>query len=137
MGNLSKNIRPKLPPSNWNINERNIEEHKGNMRERQGSFLQHVFSIYNSHRRSEECSSVGRQLLLCKNNSKLAASRKVKLFLEVWEILTKEPEMLEIVKGFKTLFLRNPAQEKVPQTPHMGQEQAGLIRVVALNHSYR
>ena len=97
-------------------------KHKGNL-------LQHVVSTYNSNRRSEECSSMGKKLVLCKNSSKLATSRKVKAFLKAWEILTKDPEILEIVKGFKIPFLKNPTQERVPQTSHMGHEQADLIHV--------
>ena len=77
----------------------------------------------------EECSSMGKKLVLCKNSSKLATSRKVKAFLKAREILTKDPEILEIVKGFKIPFLKNPTQERVPQTSHMGHEQADLIHV--------
>ena len=72
---------------------------------------------------------MGKKLVLCKKSSRLATNRKVKTFLEAWEILTKDPEILEIVKRFKILFLRNPTQERVPQMPHMGQEQADLIQV--------
>ena len=39
-----------------------------------------VFFPYNSNRRSEECSSIGKKLVLCKNSSKCATSRKVKAF---------------------------------------------------------
>ena len=63
------------------------------------NLLQHVFSTCNSNRRSEKSSSMGKKLVLCKNNSKLATSRKVNTFLETWKILTKDPENLEIVKG--------------------------------------
>ena len=52
-----------------------------------------------------------------------------KHFLEAREILTKDPESLGIVKGFKIPFVKNPTQEKVRYTPHMGQEQATLIQV--------
>ena len=63
------------------------------------NLLQHVFSTCNSNRRSEKSSSMGKKLVLCKNNSKLATSREVNTFLEAWKILTKDPENLEIVKG--------------------------------------
>ena len=89
------------------------KKHKGNL-------LQQVFSTYNSNRRSEECSSIGKKLVLCRNSSKL---------LEAWEILTKGPEISEIVKELKISFLKNPKQKRVPQTPHMGHEQAALIQV--------
>ena len=48
------------------------------------NLLQHVVSTDNSNIRSEECSSKGKKLGLCKNSSKLAISRKVKAFLEAW-----------------------------------------------------
>ena len=54
---------------------------------------------------------------------------RVKHFLKAWEILTKDPEILEIVKQFKIPFLKNPTQDRVPQTPQMGQEQAALLQV--------
>ena len=54
-------------------------------------------------------------------------------FLEVLEILTKDPEILELVKGVKIPFLKNPTQKRVPQTPHMSQEQAVLIQVETEN----
>ena len=47
--------------------------HKGNL-------LQHVVSTCNSNRRSEECSPMGKKLVLCKKSSKLATIRKVKIF---------------------------------------------------------
>ena len=81
-------------------------KHKGNL-------LQHVVSSYNSNRRSEECSSMSKKLVLCKKSSKLPTS-KLKHFLEAWEILTKDSEIFEIVKGFKIPFLKHPTQERVP-----------------------
>ena len=71
---------------------------------------------------------MSKKLVLCKKSSKLATSR-LKHFLEAWQILTMDSEIFEIVKGFKIPFLKHPTQERVPQTPHMGQEQADLIRV--------
>ena len=73
---------------------------------------------------------MGKMLVLSKNSSKLATSRKI---LEVLEILTKDPEILELVKGVKIPFLKNPTQKRVPQTPHMSQEQAVLIQVETEN----
>ena len=63
---------------------------------------------------------MGKKLFFCKNSSKFATSRKGKAFLETREILTKDPEILEIVKGFKIPFLKNPTQERVSQMPHRG-----------------
>ena len=54
-------------------------------------------------------------------------------FLEVLEILTKDPEILELVKRVKIPFLKNSTQKRVPQTPHMSQEQAVLIQVETEN----
>ena len=71
---------------------------------------------------------MGKTLALCKNNSKLATSRKVKALFGSMRDLTKDPEILEIVKGFKIPFLKNPTQERVPQTPYMSQEQAAQYR---------
>ena len=59
----------------------------------------------------------------------LPLAGRLKHFLEAWEILTKDPAILEIVKEFKIPSLKNPKQERVPQTPNMGQEQADLIQV--------
>ena len=59
----------------------------------------------------------------------LPLAGRLKHFLEAWEILTKDPEILKIVKGFKIPFLTNPKHERVPQTPHMDQEQADLMQV--------
>ena len=59
----------------------------------------------------------------------LPLSGRLKYFLKAWEILTKDPEILEIVNEFKMTFLKNPTQERVLQTPHTGQEQADLIQV--------
>ena len=58
---------------------------------------------------------------------------RLKHILEAWEILAKDPEIVEIVKGFKIPFLKNPKQERVPQTPHMGQKQGDLIQVETEN----
>ena len=44
----------------------------------------------------------------------LPLAGKLKYFLEAWEILIKDPEILEIVKGFNIPFPKNPTQERVP-----------------------
>lgn len=75
----------------------------------------------------------GKKLVLYMNSSKLIASKKVKTFLEAWRIFSKDPEILETVKGFKISFLVNPAQEKVPQTIYVGQKQTVLIQVEIWN----
>lgn len=71
----------------------------------------------------------GKKLVLYMNSSKLIARKKVKTFLEAWRIFSKDPKILETVKGFKISFLVNPAQEKVPQTIYVGQKQTVLIQV--------
>ena len=45
----------------------------------------------------------------------LPLAGRLKHFLEAWEILTKDPEILEIVKGSKIPFLKNPTQEEFPR----------------------
>ena len=47
---------------------------------------------------------------------------RLKHFLEGWEMLTKQPKILEIVKEFKIPFLECSVREKISQTRHMGQE---------------
>ena len=59
----------------------------------------------------------------------LPLAERLKHFLEAWEILTKDSEILGIVKGLKIPFLKHSTQERVFQTPYMSQEQADLIRV--------
>ena len=44
----------------------------------------------------------------------LPLAGKLKNFLEAWDILIKDPEILEIVKGFNLPFLKTPTQERVP-----------------------
>ena len=61
--------------------------------------------------------------------SNLPLAKRLKHFLEVWEILSKDSEILEILKEFKMPFLKSPTEVRVPQTSHMGHEQAGLIQV--------
>ena len=48
----------------------------------------------------------------------LPLAGRLKDFLEAWEILTNDPEILEIVRGFKIPFLKNPTQKRVPQRRH-------------------
>ena len=47
---------------------------------------------------------------------------RLKHFLEAWEILTKDPEILKFLK-------RIQCRRKLPRHPHIGLEQAGLIQV--------
>ena len=70
-----------------------------------------------------------KSLFSARKVANLPLAGRLKHFLEAWEILTKDSEILEIVKGSKIPFLKNPTQERVSQTPHMGQEQADLIQV--------
>ena len=55
---------------------------------------------------------------------------RLKHFLQSWEILTKDPEILVIVKWFKIAFIRNPTQQKAPKTPCLSKEQAALALVI-------
>ena len=70
-----------------------------------------------------------KSLFSARKITNLPLAGRLKHFLEACEILTKDSEILEIVKGFKIPFLKRPTQERVPQTPHMDQEQADLILV--------
>ena len=47
----------------------------------------------------------------------LPLATRLKYFLEVWEILTKDSGTLETVKGFKILFLKNPTRREFPRHP--------------------
>ena len=94
-------------------------KHKGNLR--------HVVSTYNSNRRSEECSSMGKKLVLCKNSYKLATSRKIKTFFGSMGDTYKGSRNFRNSKGVQNTFSKKSnTEESSPETPHMGQEQADL-----------
>ena len=122
----AKNVRQKLPPGNWK--KRGFQgknKHKGNL-------LQHVFSTYNSNRRSEECSSMGKKLVLCKNNSKRATSRNFKAFFRSMGDTYKGPRNFRNCKGVQDIFSKKSKTEKSSTDAthaHMGHEQAVLIQV--------
>ena len=81
-------------------------EHKGN--------LQHVFSSYNSNRRSEECSSMGKKLVLCKKSSKLATSRKVKIFFGSMGDTYKGSRNFRNCKGVQYTFSKKSNTRESP-----------------------
>ena len=68
---------------------------------------------------------MGKKLVLCKNSSKLATSRKVKTFFGSMGDTYKGPRNFKNCKRVQ----ENATQERVPQRPHMGQEQATLTQV--------
>ena len=87
-------------------------KHKGNL-------LQHVFSTYNSNRRSEECSFMGKMLVLCKNSSKLATSRKVKAFFGSMEDTYNGCRNFRNCKGVQNNFSKKlNIGESSPDTTH-------------------
>ena len=77
-----------------------------------GNLLQHVVSSYNSNRRSDECSSMGKKLVLCKKNSKLATSWKVKTFFG---------SMGDTYKGFRNFGNYQGVQDTFPKTSYIGE----------------
>ena len=81
-------------------------EHKGN--------LQHVVSSYNSNRRSEECSSMGKKLVLCKKSSKLATSRKVKIFFGSMGDTYKGSRNFRNCKGVQYTFSKKSNTRESP-----------------------
>ena len=64
-----------------------------------------------------------KSLFSARNFQNLPLDGRLKHFLEAWNTLTKNQEILEIAKEFKIPFLKNPTQGTVPQTPHMGHKQ--------------
>ena len=82
------NYRPATGRSSWFQGKNKRKE----------NLVQYFFSTHNSFRRSDEYSSMGKQLVFCNNIPNLPIAGRLRYFLEVWEILTKDPEILEIVK---------------------------------------
>ena len=50
-------------------------------------------------------------------------SRKVKNFIENWKILTKDTEILSLVKGYAIPFHEIPPQKNIPNSPKLSQEE--------------
>ena len=108
------------PATGRSIGFQGKNKHKGNL-------LRHVVSTYNSNRRSEECSSMGKKLVLCKNSYKLATSRKIKRFFGSMRDTYKWSRNFRNSKGVQNTFSKKSnTEESSPETPHMGQEQADL-----------
>ena len=72
---------------------------------------------------------MGKKLVLCKNSSKLATSRKVQAFFGSMGDTYKGSRNFRNCKGVQDTFSKKSnTRERVPQTPHMCQEQADLIQ---------
>ena len=52
---------------------------------------------------------------------------RISHFVQSWEKLTKDQEILEIVKGYKIPLLRTPVQEKVPLNTPLKENQKFLV----------
>lgn len=79
----------------------------------------HVFSTNDSYRESEEFSSMGKQLVLCKNSSKLADSRKVKTFFRRMGDAYKATKNFRNCKGVQNTFSRMfSTGENFPDATH-------------------
>ena len=87
-------------------------KHKGNL-------IQHVVSSYNSNRRSEECSSMGKKFVLCKKSPKLATSVKVKTFFGSMGDTYKRSRKLRKWKGVQDTFSKKSnRRESSPDVTH-------------------
>ena len=53
---------------------------------------------------------------------------RLKFFYSNCAKLTRDPNILNIVKGFEVPFLKNPVQVKSPNPPILNQEQSSLSR---------
>ena len=76
---------------------------------------------------------MGKKLVLCKNASKLATSKKVKIFFGSVGDTYKGLGNFRNCLGVQDTFSKKSNKERVPQTPHIGQEQAALIQVEVEN----
>ena len=52
---------------------------------------------------------------------------RISHFLQSWENLTKDQEILEIVKGYKIPLLKTPVQEKIPMNTSLKDNQKFLM----------
>ena len=77
---------------------------------------------------------MGKKLVLYKNSSKLATSRKVKAFFGSMGDIYKGPRDFRNCNGFQDTFSKKSnTGESSHTTPHMGQEQTALIQVETEN----
>ena len=84
-----------------------------------GNLLQLNVSSFNSNRRSEECSCLGKKLVLCKKSSKLATSRKVWTFFGSVRDTYKGFRNFRNCKGFQDTFSKKSnTGESSPDATH-------------------
>ena len=74
------------------------------------------------------------RLQLSKQQTKMTATklpfepRIFKHFYKNWELITGEPDILALIKGFKIPFLRQHVQDYVPRIPEISKAQRELVR---------
>lgn len=56
-------------------------------------------------------------------------AERLKQFVEIWKILTKDLEILEHVEGYQIPFNKNQGHQKIPETPHMNLDQRHQVQV--------
>ena len=59
----------------------------------------------------------------------LPLAGRLKHFHKNWDLVTRGPDILALIKGFKILFLSQHLQDYVPRIPEMSKTQRDLVRV--------
>ena len=68
-----------------------------------------------------------KKLLHVENMQNFQPAKHLRHFLKNWEKLTKDPFILELVKGYQILFLSEPFQTAPPRSISMSQEETGIV----------
>ena len=79
----------------------------------------HAISTSNTIVRTESNTSMDKTIILRKKNLNVPLAGRLKHFSTAWEILTKDQRILSYVSGYQILFLKQPKQNKLPQTPYI------------------
>ena len=61
------------------------------------------------------------------NQNSIPVGGRVSLFLQNWNSITKDPWVLQCVKGIKLDFLATPFQNQIPNQAFFNQENQDLI----------
>ena len=69
-----------------------------------------------------------KRLFYKKVSLNLLLARRFKHFHKNWELITRDPDILALIKGFKIPFLSQPVQNYVPRIPEMSKVQRELVR---------
>ena len=59
----------------------------------------------------------------------LPPAGRLKHFQRAWKLITKDPEILSLIKGYKIPLLKTPIQDKTPPIPHMSKAQKNLVEI--------